>query len=150
MVGLALSCGAAFLRDAVDRVFRSIRQVEGNLHVRCLAILPLLGALNGKAKRTLVSSMGELVSSMGEIGFGREKLSAVLLGGNTKPELRVPEARVATKVSQAGGKKTKLGERALLPARPYMRQVIEEPLSAFAEAFRSIKVAVDLSGSTVI
>ena len=31
-----------------------------------------------------------------------------------------------------------------------MRQVIDEPLSAFAEAFRSIKVAADISGSCVI
>jgi succinoglycan biosynthesis transport protein ExoP len=31
-----------------------------------------------------------------------------------------------------------------------MRQVIDEPLSAFAEAFRSIKVAADISGSSVI
>jgi succinoglycan biosynthesis transport protein ExoP len=31
-----------------------------------------------------------------------------------------------------------------------MRQVIEEPLSTFAEAFRSIKVAADISGSRVI
>lgn len=31
-----------------------------------------------------------------------------------------------------------------------MRQVVEEPLSAFAEAFRSVKVAADISGSRVI
>jgi succinoglycan biosynthesis transport protein ExoP len=31
--------------------------------------------------------------------------------------------------------------------RPFMRQVIDEPLSAFTEAFRSIKVAADIAGS---
>ena len=31
-----------------------------------------------------------------------------------------------------------------------MRQVIDEPLSAFAEAFRSIKVAADIGGQQVI
>jgi succinoglycan biosynthesis transport protein ExoP len=31
-----------------------------------------------------------------------------------------------------------------------MRQVLDEPLSAFAEAFRSIKVAADLNGARVI
>ena len=41
-IGLVLSFGAALLREAVDRVFRTARQVESNLHARCLAVLPLL------------------------------------------------------------------------------------------------------------
>src|SRR5260370_1329336 len=41
-------------------------------------------------------------------------------------------------------------KRPIAPSRPFMRQVIEEPLSTFAEAFRSIKVAADISGSRVI
>jgi polysaccharide biosynthesis transport protein len=41
-------------------------------------------------------------------------------------------------------------KRPIVPSRPFMRQVIDEPLSAFAEAFRSIKVAADISGSRVI
>lgn len=142
LVGLALSCGVALLRDAVDRVFRSIRQVESTLHTRCLAILPLLGAPEVKTMRTLVPPIGE-------IRFGRGKLSALLPGGNTKPEQRILEAGMAD-VSQAGRKRAKLGERSISPVRPYMRQVIDEPLSAFAEAFRSIKVAADLSGATVL
>jgi succinoglycan biosynthesis transport protein ExoP len=40
--------------------------------------------------------------------------------------------------------------RQLVPSRPFLRHVITEPLSTFAEAFRSIKVAADVAGSHVI
>src|SRR5262249_49181750 len=54
LIGLALSVGIAFLRDTIDRVFRSVRQVESNLHVRCLAVLPRLVGSDGlKPKRSL-------------------------------------------------------------------------------------------------
>jgi succinoglycan biosynthesis transport protein ExoP len=41
-------------------------------------------------------------------------------------------------------------KRPISPSRPFVRQVVDEPLSSFAEAFRSIKVAADLNGSRVI
>ena len=41
--GSLLSFGAALLREAVDRVFRTARQIETNLNTHCLAVLPLLG-----------------------------------------------------------------------------------------------------------
>ena len=36
---------------------------------------------------------------------------------------------------------------AVLKKEKMMRYVVDEPLSAFAEAFRSIKLTVDISGS---
>jgi succinoglycan biosynthesis transport protein ExoP len=41
-LGLVLSIGGASLRELTDRVFRSSDQVEDILHVKCLAMLPLL------------------------------------------------------------------------------------------------------------
>jgi succinoglycan biosynthesis transport protein ExoP len=40
--------------------------------------------------------------------------------------------------------------RKIVPIRPLYKQVVADPLSAFAEAFRSIKVAADISRSHVI
>jgi polysaccharide biosynthesis transport protein len=151
LVGLALSCGAAFMRDAIDRVFRSMRQVETNLRVRCLAILPLLiGPDPLKGKRAIAFS---------EMRFGRGKRSEPPRG----PVQRVSSSETA-KASQSvqvstkdktkektkeKAEKTKV-ERPIARTRHFMRQAIEEPLSPFAESFRSIKVAIDLSGFTVI
>jgi succinoglycan biosynthesis transport protein ExoP len=41
-LGLMLGFGAAFLREAVDRVFRTRQQVEAILRTNCLAVLPRL------------------------------------------------------------------------------------------------------------
>ncbi len=41
-IGGVLSFGVAFLREASDRVLRTTDQVEANLHVACLAMVPAL------------------------------------------------------------------------------------------------------------
>jgi succinoglycan biosynthesis transport protein ExoP len=43
-MGLILSLGAASLREAIDRVFRTARQVEQSLRVKCLSVIPLVRA----------------------------------------------------------------------------------------------------------
>jgi polysaccharide biosynthesis transport protein len=155
-IGLILSFVTALLRDAIDRVFRTSRQVEANLQTRCLAVLPLLVvSKSSKAKQSLAALAG------GQRG---------LAGGSTpvpldvSPELQIQDISLA-KVSQLtqserrrnSSKKSGIDlldqvalKRPIVPSRPFMRQVIDEPLSAFAEAFRSIKVAADISGSRVI
>jgi succinoglycan biosynthesis transport protein ExoP len=100
MAGIALSFGAAVLREAIDRVFRSKRQVEQKLDGPCLAVLPLLTS--------------------------------------EKPPKKLDTIVPATVLA-----KRQIDES-------IYRQVIEYPLSAFAEGFRSIKVAADLGGSRVI
>jgi succinoglycan biosynthesis transport protein ExoP len=40
------------------------------------------------------------------------------------------------------------GRKLNLSNRDFLRQVVEQPLSGFAEAFRSIKIAADIGGST--
>jgi polysaccharide biosynthesis transport protein len=160
LIGLALSCGVALLREAVDRVFRTAHQVETKLNTRCLAVLPLLVASNSpKSKPSLV-------------GYGRTagKVAAVVsppvMPTQMGPKVPLQDAGSA-KVSQLVQSELNRNpskkevdnharldsaavKRPIVPARPFMRQVVDEPLSAFAEAFRSIKVAADISGSRVI
>jgi polysaccharide biosynthesis transport protein len=94
VLGLILSCGLAVLREALDRVFRSARQVEESLHTNCLGVLALL----------------------------------------KEPS----EARQSLK---AGGE---AGQNA---AHRFYCHVVHEPLSPFAESFRSIKVAADIAAA---
>lgn len=51
-LGLILSVAAATLREAVDRVFRTTRQVEQFLQTSCLAVLPALKSLPSIVPRT--------------------------------------------------------------------------------------------------
>lgn len=101
-LGLILSCGAATLREAVDRVFRSSRQVEESLQTTCLAVLPALKQLPaGMPARS----------------------------GTLPADLKGTE-----RVRKASSTK-----------REFLRYVVEEPLSSFAEALRSVKVAADIN-----
>ena len=47
--GLALGVGLGALRDQMDRVFRTSKQLEAELQVPCVALVPLVK--NGKASR---------------------------------------------------------------------------------------------------
>ena len=107
LLGFAIGLGLGILREAVDRVFRTPRQVETLLHINCLAVLPLLK----DAPSLVVKS---------DAGLNKR--------GN----------REATE--QEGT--SLVTDRALRSSR--YRQVINEPLSSFTEAFRSIKVAIDI------
>lgn len=104
-LGLLFGFGAAMLREAVDRVFRTTRQVETILKTNCLAALPVLKSVESR-------------------------LSAA------------KSARIA--LTDEPGRSAKRVD----PDLPRIfRQVLNEPLSAFAEGFRAIKVAVDISAT---
>jgi capsular exopolysaccharide synthesis family protein len=141
IMGLALSLGVAFLRDTIDRVFRSMRQVESNLHVRCLAVLPKLIDPESLTPRR---SLGIYPLKNKALGRGR----AATMSPDAIPSGEMLEVSQRDSTENSANK-SKV-DRSIARTRPFMRQVIGEPLSAFAEAFRSIKVAVDLSGSNVI
>jgi succinoglycan biosynthesis transport protein ExoP len=165
VIGLVLSFGAALLREAVDRVFRSARQVETNLHARCLAVLPLLlASKTSKGKHSIAAAP---VGHRGSAGRRAPVLSPSVagpapIGGRPEPQFQdISLAKVSqltqSELSRNLSKKDSISpvenataKRPIAPSRPFMRQVIEEPLSTFAEAFRSIKVAADISGSRVI
>ena len=111
LLGLIISFGAAVFREAIDRVFRTTRQVEETLRTNCLAVLPLL-----KSSASLVPA------------------SLVPASVNAREPKAKLERAGSTKRFGAGRKK-------------FYRLVVDEPLSAFAEAFRSIKVAADIGGA---
>jgi succinoglycan biosynthesis transport protein ExoP len=161
-IGFILSFGAALLREAVDRVFRTRLQVETKLHARCLAVLPLLVA--SKPSKTKDSMVARPVSPRGGVAplVNPSTLGVAPVGGRLEPHIQgMGAAKVSlltqSELSRNSSKKgsvTPLGnaaaKRPIAPSRPFMRQVIDEPLSTFAEAFRSIKVAADISGSRLI
>ncbi len=90
--GLVVSFGVAMAREVTDKVFRTTAQVEEQLGVNCVAILPALGS----------------------------SATAVALPG-------------------------KLGHKNGSPEPDLLRYVVDNPLSRFSEAVRSLKVAVDLN-----
>ena len=52
LFGTAAGFGVATIREAIDRVFRTVRQVETDLQASCLAVLPKLTDLNvGKKEK---------------------------------------------------------------------------------------------------
>jgi succinoglycan biosynthesis transport protein ExoP len=103
-LGLILSFAGAMLRESLDRVFRTTRQVEELLQTNCLAVLPIL-----------------------------KNSSSVVPGPKS------------SRLIKQNREKTEMKRRPASHPREYLRYVVEEPLSAFAEAFRSIKVTADIS-----
>lgn len=161
-IGLVLSFGIAALREAVDRVFRTARQVETSLNANCLAVLPLLVDPKSAKGKTSIASRPAIQR---EIAGGMAPLSPSVVapvGGRSEPQIQdIGMAKFSqaaqSELSRNASKKDPphplekvAAKRSIVVSRPFMRQVIEEPLSAFAEAFRSIKVAADISRSRVI
>jgi succinoglycan biosynthesis transport protein ExoP len=133
-IGLVLSFGAAIMREAVDRVFRTSRRVETVLHANCIAVLPMLADRSKPTGRKTLS-IRRAANSDQEARPEKATLAAVSAPVGATREASVLALNSATKASQK---------------RPFMSEVVDEPLSAFAEAFRGIKVAADISGNRVI
>ena len=159
-IGLVLSFGAAVIREAVDRVFRTTRQIETNLRVRCLAVLPLLvDSKTAKGEHSItsrpVSHRGSAVGMTPLVGpslagsFDGGPMPQIKDFGLTKVSQRA-QSELSRNSATKGDIYPSENKRPIVPNRPFMRQVLDEPLSPFAEAFRSIKVAADISGSRVI
>jgi polysaccharide biosynthesis transport protein len=123
MVGLGFGAVAGAWRDFADRVFRTRRQIEDLLQVECVAMVPIVKTLaRSVATRPnpeVASRNQEAVAREGSFGRG------------------VASARNVTPL--------KAGQQTI-ESRPEIFTVLDEaPFSAFAEAIRSIKVAVDLN-----
>lgn len=137
-IGLALSFALALLREAVDRVFRTTRQVEVNLHTRCLSVLPRLAiAKSAKAKFSITDP--PVVQKTSTSGRSAGVFPAPLGAGKSQPER-----------NEASWNRDGALDQSNSPSRPFMQHVIEELLSPFAEGFRSMKVAIDIGGSRVV
>ncbi len=147
LIGIVLSFAAAVMREAVDQVFRTARQVETALQVNCLAVLPRLGppiastwfgrGLGTWLGPSLAAEPKPLVASAG-IEEARIIEVSDLVTSVLSREAKVSSVSAP---SIAAGKLN-------FSNRPFLRQVVDEPLSGFAEAFRSIKIAADIDGSS--
>lgn len=113
-MGFIASLGGAVLREAIDNVFRTRRQVEESLQVACLAVIPFLSTenLNAAATRPSIAWRRDL----------DEDRSTSLDEGKTKA---IAGRTVCVALSES-----------------VLRHAVDHPLSAFAEAIRAIKVSV--------
>ena len=174
-LGMILSLGVALIRDATDSVFRTTKQVETFLGFNCISVLPLLRttALQ-KSVRATAASEAESRDDRGQNVVAREPQSAAQMqramqGGSLNAVLQSVQGDTrrsslssvpgisgnisAVRTSSARGPSSSTTDRPGgslllgLGSREFMRWVVEEPLSAFAEGFRSVKMAADIAGS---
>jgi succinoglycan biosynthesis transport protein ExoP len=159
-IGIVLSFGAALLREALDRVFRTAQQVESTLNTSCLAVLPVLVpqlvplSLSMKDIRSMpiaangAGSNGRMPSnyspSMAEAGLVGAGLGGDIAKGGAPKAL---SGRNAPKVNVRKPDASP-GRRLIFSNDSFMRQVVDEPFSPFAEGVRGIKVAMDISEAT--
>ena len=135
-LGLVFGFGIGAIREALDRVFRTTHQVEDVLKTHCLAVLPLLTEAQPDKETVSRSKHPNINTDPGLSKTVRTSLQKLLVGSPDLPHGTKGGFAPGKASTPAGLKKEKL-----------MRYVVDEPLSAFAEAFRSIKVTADISGS---
>jgi succinoglycan biosynthesis transport protein ExoP len=136
--GAILAGGVAVLLDMMDRVFRTVSQVEQYLHTSCLASIPTIGSEQSLG----LAGHSRLLSRAGRLLSGRRK----------KPQPAAPKPVPAAASGPPLGKSEPRskhpqphGDRLLTANQSVGRYVINSPFSRFAEGFRSIKLACDLS-----
>jgi succinoglycan biosynthesis transport protein ExoP len=151
-IGIVLSFAAATLREAIDQVFRTSRQVETALQINCLAVLPRLGP---PVARTWLNRVpASWLANGPSVAPGLKPTIAkaergVEDGGHVKvSDLITSTLSREAKVNSASAPSIVAGKKLNFSGRPFLRQVVDEPLSGFAEAFRSIKIAADIDGSS--
>lgn len=136
--GTIFAALAGVLRDMMDRVFRTVSQVEHLLHVPCLASIPVVGGdgHQPKAKEAFRAGHRGIYSRLWAIAARRKPSPASDQGA----EVNLPYTEV-----EAVGHSQSRKDRLLLGTRGIGRAVINSPFSRFAEGVRSIKLAADLS-----
>jgi len=115
-MGIIVSVGIAALREAVDGVFRSGRQVERALGIKCLAVIPRVATLAIPA-----------TARAHPIARRTHPYAAAWRG----PAELVDEGAAPDAACVAF-------------AEPLMRRVLDDHFSVFTEAFRAIKVTAEL------
>ena len=149
-IGIMLSFGAAVMREAIDQVFRTSRQIESALQVNCLAVLPRLGPATGSpwlghgAAAWLGGGLSAVQPKPDETGQDKDAQDAGLLKMSNL--ITSVLSREATKKAGTHAHGLASGRKLNFSKTSFLRQVVHEPLSGFAEAFRSIKIAADIGG----
>ncbi len=133
MVGLAFGVAMGAWREFADKVFRTANQVETLLQTDCIALVPVVkeGFQEDKfAIRRRGTRLADLRDSVGLGDRGRElKVADQGLEVGAATKLEIPDA----------------GQRTIAPVPGVYSMIVESPFSAFAEAIRLIKIAIDQS-----
>jgi succinoglycan biosynthesis transport protein ExoP len=119
-MGIIASVGAAILREAMDGVFRTGRQVEQVLKVKCLSVIPL-------AAPQAVSALAPRQS----------------IAEGTHPVDDPPNMSETPRADQ--GVTPAAASYAFVD--PLKRRAVDDPLSVFTEAFRAIKVTAQVQAA---
>jgi len=134
--GCILAGLVAILLEMLDRVFRTVHQVETLLQTNCLASVPLV-------------ELGKTGSASGDKYFGGIKGKWPFANKGERPGSKAGgsvQQPVPSRHLEPGLTHQKPHRDHLLPVNSTVaRFVISSPFSRFAEAFRSIKLAADLS-----
>jgi succinoglycan biosynthesis transport protein ExoP len=117
-MGIIMSLGIATLREAIDRVFRTGRQAEQALRVKCLSVIPLL------ATQAAPNAPGHPVA--------RRKHPYAAAWREPREPAEQGATPDATRFAFSD---------------PLMRRVVDDHLSVFTEAFRAIKVTAELQAA---
>ena len=168
--GMILGFGLGMLRDLSDRVFRTTEQIESLLKIDCIGLVPLLvGDEAGEASKakvdpsnpetiargqnesptianSLLSRLTEAIGSYalvsdlhGTIKSAKGKTNAFVSSLSDKANPAAGLSQSPERASNSSGPRTIVRDDSAHWA------VVNAPFSRFAEAMRSIKLAVDLN-----
>jgi polysaccharide biosynthesis transport protein len=138
-LGIIAGFGIGIVRDLWDRVFRTTDQAERLLQVPCVAIVPNLRQLPAKS----LQSAEKPTTVGGDLGAEMPSPTNVVTGLDENSKVNVEKMGDAFDPDQ--GKKR--GPRTLVRDGNVLWTSVDLPFSPFAEALRSIKLAIDLGES---
>jgi len=118
-MGIIASVGIATLREAIDGVFRTGRQIEQALGIKCLSVIPRLAAPARPAH-----------SVEHQVARRRHPYAAAWRGPEARAEVDIVPDTACFTISD-----------------PLMRRVLDDHFSVFTEAFRAIKVTAEFRAS---
>ncbi|MCP3460082.1 polysaccharide biosynthesis tyrosine autokinase [Bradyrhizobium sp. CCGUVB23] len=133
--GCILAGLVAIFLEMIDRVFRTVHQVERLLQTNCLASVPIVSFGADEAPKGSLSRLkGWLPFPSGWRPNSRPDTRSTVAAGQMSRAMEAGPAHLP-----------RSGDRQLTIDNSIGRFAINSPFSRFAEAFRSIKLATDLS-----
>jgi succinoglycan biosynthesis transport protein ExoP len=174
--GTILGLLIGHVRDLSDRVFRTRDQVERLLGLDCLATVPRIRARKSRRESGSVGGSSSGLPPTPDVNVGGEPPVSLPPAANLKvgdqPSDSCPTApntevndegkgdsspNPDTKVSELNGDSSRAtetvdatsGPRTIARRDQLLWQVVDFPLSPYAEAIRSIKMAVDLTRARI-
>jgi succinoglycan biosynthesis transport protein ExoP len=135
-VGGMLGVGVGALREFLDHGLRTREQVRSAIATECLALVPLL---EGSKKSRRGRQLGAVSTRSLAAPSGLQSLQSAFT--NERPYAGAPmrKATAATRVSGAAEPRTVRSDR-----KKILWAAVNAPSSIYADAFRSIKLTIDL------